>query len=189
MNNERFLAPSTSADENGNENESEAETSLMEPPPKGPEKEASELFKRDHATIKAASSLPLTGDNRKIFGPITYLRQRSRSETLPNRSSSEDEIHRLSHEDRSESARSLIEEAMLDEGISITLDDPLLRIAEQEIAEAFDVSEDDLHSAAERMLADEDDRDSADVDSARHSPSVPFRSSGGPDSELVITDL
>ncbi|XP_044182314.1 voltage-dependent L-type calcium channel subunit alpha-1D-like isoform X2 [Acropora millepora] len=189
VNNERLLAPSTSADENGNENESEAETSLMEPPPKGPEKEASELFKRDHATIKAASSLPLTGDNRKIFGPITYLRQRSRSETLPNRSSSEDEIHRLSHEDRSESARSLIEEAMLDEGISITLDDPLLRIAEQEIAEAFDVSEDDLHSAAERMLADEDDRDSADVDSARHSPSVPFRLSGGPDSELVITDL
>ena len=183
------MAPSTSADENGNENESEAETSLMKPPPKGPEKEASELFKRDHATIKAASSLPLTGDNGKIFGPITYLRQRSRSETLPNRSSSEDEIHRLSHEDRSESARSLIEEAILDEGISITLDDPLLRIAEQEIAEAFDVSEDDLHSAAERMLADEDDRDSADVDSARHLPSVPFRLSGGPDSELVITDL
>lgn len=190
FNDERLLAPSTSADENANE--SEPEKTRVELPPKDPDKRCFYPDIKEHTGIKAASSLPLTGDSRKIVGPITYLRQRSRSETLgmQTRSSSGDVVNTQSlDEGRTESVRSLLEDALTDEGISITLDDPLLRIAEQEIAEAFDVSEGDLHAAAETMLANEDDRHLGDVDGARHSPNNPLRLSGAPDSELVITDL
>lgn len=117
-------------------------------------------------------------------------------------------VTRSSEIDRTESVRNLLEDALVDEGISITLDDPLIRVAEQEIAEAFDVSEDELHAAAERILAETNDYDrdsyteeedlgddqaTIEADSARNSPNVSLRWSGGlqsvPDTELVITDL
>lgn len=169
--------------------------------------------------MKAASSLPLPTAGHK-HGPIAYLRQRSRSETsgvivpwpsprdVEKGSCSSRDIER----DRTGSVKSLLEDALIDEGISITVDDPLVRVAEQEIAEAFDVSEDELHEAAGKILADasgrrevgdesrsdkecldDDDRTTAEADSLRTSPNVSLRWSGGiqmvPDSELVITDL
>jgi len=203
---QRFLVPSTSADENANE--SEPENPRIELPVKDPDDPGPYPAIKGHAGIKAASSLPLTAEYTRPYGPITYLRQRSRSETLglPLRPSS-GEVSYLRREverDRTESVRSLLEDALLDEGVSITVDDPLVRVAEQEIAEAFDVSEDELHAAAERILAEASDRDSCTdnedpggdrtaANSDRSSPTVPLWWSGdlqsGPDSELIITDL
>lgn len=203
---QRFLVPSTSADENANE--SEPENPRIELPVKDPDDPGPYPAIKGHAGIKAASSLPLTAEYTRPYGPITYLRQRSRSETLglPLHPSS-GEVSYLRREverDRTESVRSLLEDALLDEGVSITVDDPLVRVAEQEIAEAFDVSEDELHAAAGRILAEAGDRDSCTdnedpggdrtaANSDRSSPTVPLWWSGdlqsGPDSELIITDL
>lgn len=209
---QRFLVPGTSADENANENE--ASEPRIELPLKDPDDTGSYPTMKGHAGIKAATSLPLTPERGTIHGPIAYLRQRSRSETLglPTRPASGDVsyIRREVERDRTGSVKGLLEDAFIDEGVSITLDDPLVRVAEQEIAEAFDVSEDELHEAAERILADGtdreddkesyteeedlgDDRTTAEVDSSRSSPNVSSRWSGGiqsaPERELVITDL
>lgn len=210
FNDQKLLVPGTSADENPNE--SEAEKPRVEPPSKDLDDPRPFRASKGHASIKAARSLPLDAERGKIHGPISYLRQRSRSETLglPRRPSSGD-VSYIRHEverDRTESVRNLLEDALVDEGISITLDDPLIRVAEQEIAEAFDVSEDELHAAAERILAETNDYDrdsyteeedlgedqaTIEADSARNSPNVSLRWSGGlqsvPDTELVITDL
>lgn len=207
---QRFLVPTTSADENANE--SEAERPHAELLSKDPDDVGPSPARKGHAGIKPAFSLPLAAESSKIHGPIAYLRQRSRSETLGllTRPSSGDisylrcEVER----DKTGSVRDLLEDALIDEGISITLDDPLIRVAEQEIAEAFDVSEDELHAAAERMLAETsenerdsfteeddfgDDRRTTEDDISRDSSTVSPRWSGGfqsaPDSELVITDL
>ena len=211
FNDQNLLAPDTSADENANE--SETEKPRIELPSKSPDDSGSFRARKGHASIKAASSLPLDAERGIIHGPISYLRQRSRSETLglPSRPSSGD-VSYLRHDEvqreRTGSVRSLLEDALADEGISITLDDPLIRVAEQEIAEAFNVSEDELHAAAERILAETNDYDrdshteeedlgddhtTIEADSARNSPNVSLRWSGGlqsvPDTELVITDL
>lgn len=204
----QFLVPGTSGDENANE--SEAGKPYHELPLlREPDDLGSLPAIKGHSGVKAASSLPLPTAGY-IHGPIAYLRQRSRSETsgvivpwpspreVEKGSGSPRDIER----DRTESVKSLLEDALIDEGISITVDDPLVRVAEQEIAEAFDVSEDELHEAAGKILADassrrelgdDEDRTTAEADSLRTSPNVSLRWSGGiqmvPDSELVITDL
>ena len=213
----QFLVPGTSGDENANE--SEADKPYHELPLlREPDDLGSLPAIKGHSGVKAASSLPLPTAGY-IHGPIAYLRQRSRSETsgviVPWPSPREVEKGSCSprdiERDRTESVKSLLEDALIDEGISITVDDPLVRVAEQEIAEAFDVSEDELHEAAGKILADassrrevgdesrsdkeclDEDRTTAEADSLRTSPNVSLRWSGGiqmvPDSELVITDL
>lgn len=213
----QFLVPGTSGDENANE--SEAGKPYHELPLlREPDDLGSLPAIKGHSGVKAASSLPLPTAGY-IHGPIAYLRQRSRSETsgviVPWPSPREVEKGSCSprdiERDRTESVKSLLEDALIDEGISITVDDPLVRVAEQEIAEAFDVSEDELHEAAGKILADassrrevgdesrsdkeclDEDRTTAEADSLRTSPNVSLRWSGGiqmvPDSELVITDL
>ena len=123
---------------------------------------------------------------------------------MPPRSASGDVSHmkRELERKRSASIKSLLESALVDEGVSITLDDPLVRVAEQEIAEAFDMSEDDLNEAAERILAQASDRESGteeedigddrvpvEADSARSSPYISPRWSSEPNVPIIITDL
>ena len=214
----QLLVPGTSADENANENEAAKPQNELPFKDLDEPHSSSRPAKKRHAGIKAASSLPLTSGGL-IHGPITYLRQRSRSETLglpvpwpePVDAESVSYLPREFEQDRAESAKNLLEDALIDEGISITVDDPLVRVAEQEIAEAYDVSEDELHEAAERILAEAynrrenddesyteeeylgDDRTPAEADSFRSSPNASLRWSGGiqsvPDDALIITDL
>ena len=195
-----FLLPTagTSADENANE--SEGEQPRIELPLEDPDDPGSLTALRGHPGLKTASSLPLRHDQSPI--PIRYTRQRSRSEVLglTPRPASGDASYfgRELNRERSSSIKSLLESALVDEGVSITLDDPLVRVAEQEIAEAFDVSEDDLNEAAERILAQASDRESATeeedfgdgrADSARSSPFISPRWSNEPDTPIIITDL
>lgn len=202
---QRFLVPTagTSADENANESEAEQpriELPLTDPDDPGPS------TVKGHAGLKTASSLPLRPVEDQSHEPIAYKRQRSRSEVLgmPPRPASGDVsyLKRELERKRSASIKSLLESALVDEGVSITLDDPLVRVAEQEIAEAFDVSEDDLNEAAERILAQASDRESAteeedigddriptEADSARSSPYISPRWSSEPDTPIIITDL
>ncbi|KAJ7326061.1 hypothetical protein OS493_028317 [Desmophyllum pertusum] len=191
FNDKRFLVPTagTSGDENANE--SEADQPRIELPLRDPDDPGSSNAFKGHTGLKAASSLPLS-------------RQRSKSDVVPPRLGSEDvlNIRRELERERSASIKSLLESALVDEGVSITLDDPLVRVAEHEIAEAFDVSADDLNEAAERILAiasdhesateEEDigdDRTTAEIDSARSSPYISPRWSSEPDAPIVITDL
>ncbi|KAL9960179.1 hypothetical protein ACROYT_G033596 [Oculina patagonica] len=202
---QRFLVPTagTSADENANE--SEAEQPRIELPLSDPDDPGPSTVK-GHAGLKTATSLPLRPVEDQTHEPIAYVRQRSRSEVLgmPPRPASGDVSYmkRELERKRSASIKSLLESALVDEGVSITLDDPLVRVAEQEIAEAFDVSEDDLNEAAERILAQASDRDSAteeedigddriptEADSARSSPYISPRWSSEPDTPIIITDL
>lgn len=201
---QRFLVPTaagTSADENANE--SEADQPRIELPLRDPDDPGSFLVK-GHVGLKAASSLPLRPVEDRAREPISYVRQRSRSEVVPPRPASGDVscLKRELERSRSASIKSLLESALVDEGVSITLDDPLVRVAEQEIAEAFDVSEDDLNEAAERILAQASDRESAteeediggdrtpaEASSARSSPYISPRWSSEPDTPIIITDL
>ena len=56
---------------------------------------------------------------------------------------------------RSGSAWSLVEHVLQDEGMDVTPDDTLVRVAEQEIAEAFDIPAEELNEAACRLLMEE----------------------------------
>ncbi|KAJ7326072.1 hypothetical protein OS493_028330 [Desmophyllum pertusum] len=204
FNDKRFLVPTagTSGDENANE--SEADQPRIELPLRDPDDPGSSNAFKGHTGLKAASSLPLSPVEDQSLEPITYARQRSKSDVVPPRLGSEDvlNIRRELERERSASIKSLLESALVDEGVSITLDDPLVRVAEHEIAEAFDVSADDLNEAAERILAiasdhesateEEDigdDRTTAEIDSARSSPYISPRWSSEPDAPIVITDL
>lgn len=201
-----FLVSSagTSADENANE--SEGDQPRIELPLRDPDDPGSLTAVKGHPGLKTASSLPLRPVEHQSHEPIRYMRQRSRSEVLglPARPASGDVsyMRRELDRERSASIKSLLESAFVDEGVSITLDDPLVRVAEQEIAEAFDVSEDDLNEAAERILAQASDRESAteeedigderitaEADSTRSSPYISPRWSNEPDTPIIITDL
>ena len=202
---QHLLVPSagTSADENANE--SEGDQPRIELPLGDPDDPGSFTARKGHPGLKTASSLPLRPNQSPE--PIRYTRQRSRSEILPfitPRPASGDAsyIGRELDRERSSSIKSLLESALIDEGVSITLDDPLVRVAEQEIAEAFEVSEDDLNEAAERILAQASDRESAteeedfgdgrivaEADSRRSSPLISPRWSSEPDTPIIITDL
>lgn len=189
----------TSADETANE--SEADKPRIELPLNDPDDPGSFTAVKGHAGLKAASSLPISPVGDQTLDPIPYVRQRSRSEVIPPRLVSGEVAYmgRDLEQDRSASIKNLLESAFVDEGVSITLDDPLLRVAEQEIAEAFDVSEDDLNDAAERILAQSSDRESHTeeeeigddraTDSTRNSPYISPRWSSEPDVPIIITDL
>lgn len=201
---QQFLVPSagTSADENANE--SEGDQPRIELPLGDLDDPESFNGLKGHPGLKSASSLPLRPN--QSLEPIRYTRQRSRSEVLrlTPRPASGDASYmgRELDRERSSSIKNLLENALIDEGVSITLDDPLVRVAEQEIAEAFDVSEDDLNEAAERILAQASDRESAneeedfgdcriaaEADSTRSSPFISPRWSSEPDTPIIITDL
>lgn len=200
-----FLVPSagTSADENANE--SEGDQPRIELPFSDPDDPGPLTALRGHTGLKPASSLPLRPNQSPE--PFHYSRQRSRSEVflgLTPRPASGDAscMGRELDRERSSSIKNILENALVDEGVSITVDDPLVRVAEQEIAEAFDVSEDELNEAAERILAQASDRESAteeedfgdnritaDADSRRSSPFISPRWSSEPDTPIIITDL
>lgn len=201
---QQFLVPSagTSADENANE--SEGDQPRIELPLGDLDDPESFDGLKGHPGLKSASSLPLRPN--QSLEPIRYTRQRSRSEVLrltPRPASGDaSNMGRELDRERSSSIKNLLENALIDEGVSITLDDPLVRVAEQEIAEAFDVSEDDLNEAAERILAQTSDRESgteeedfgdgrirAEADSTRSSPFISPRWSSEPDTPIIITDL
>ena len=200
-----FLLPSagTSADENANE--SEGDQPRIELPLRDPDDAGPLTDLKGHSGLKSALSLPLR-PNQSPEPTLRYTRQRSRSEVLglTPRPASGDASYmgRELVRERSSSIKNLLESAFVDEGVSITLDDPLVRVAEQEIAEAFDVSEDELNEAAERILAQASDRESAteeedfgdgrittEADSTRSSPFISPRWSSEPDTPIIITDL
>lgn len=199
-----FLVPSagTSADENANE--SEGDQPRIELPFSDPDDPGPSTALKGHTGLKPASSLPLRPNQSPES--FRYTRERSRSEVLgltPRPASGDAScMGRELIRERSSSIKNLLENALVDEGVSITVDDPLVRVAEQEIAEAFDVSEDELNEAAERILAQASDRESAteeedfgdnritaDADSRRSSPFISPRWSSEPDTPIIITDL
>lgn len=132
-------------------------------------------------------------------------RERSQSEILAPRTPQEIEQSNLNKE-KSSSAHDALEQALSREGLPAN-DDTMVRVVEQEIAEAFDVSTDQLNEAAERLLneldttlsSDEEDRkiDSdtsvikSDNDSDSDTPSHFWRDGlkSLPDNCIVITDL
>lgn len=89
-------------------------------------------------------------------------RKRSRSEVLSGEgkpSGSRDislmlPSRQLLEKEHSASVQSLVGKALQEEGIRLTEDDPLVRVAEQEIKEAFEVSTEELNEAAEKLLSE-----------------------------------
>lgn len=198
---QKYLMPTTSTSADDNANVKEADQPRIELPLLHPDDTGSFTAIKDHAGLKAASSLPLSPVEGESRDPIPYVRQRSKSEVIPPWLATREVAHlgRELQRSRSASIKNLLESAFVDEGVSITLDDPLLRVAEQEIAEAFEVSEDDLNQAAERMLAQSSDLEShteeeeigedKTMDTTRNPPRISHRWSNEPDVPIIITDL
>ncbi|PFX17210.1 Voltage-dependent calcium channel type D subunit alpha-1 [Stylophora pistillata] len=198
---QKYLMPTTSTSADDNANVKEAEQPRIELPLLHPDDTGSFTAIKDHAGLKAASSLPLSPVEGESRDPIPYVRQRSKSEVIPPWLATREVAHlgRELQRSRSASIKNLLESAFVDEGVSITLDDPLLRVAEQEIAEAFEVSEDDLNQAAERMLAQSSDLEShteeeeigedKTMDTTSNPPRISHRWSNEPDVPIIITDL
>lgn len=198
---QKYLMPTAGTSADDNANEKEADQPCFELPLRDPDDKGSFTAIKGHAGLKAASSLPLSPVEDESRDRIPYVRQRSKSEVIPPWLATGEVAYLGSdlRRNRSASIKDLLESAFVDEGVSITLDDPLLRVAEQEIAEAFDVSEDDLNQAAERMLAQSSDHESHTedeeiseekiMDTIRKSPRVSHRWSSEPDVPIIITDL
>ena len=139
-------------------------------------------------------------------GPLE-TRERSKSEILAPRTSSQDIGSTPSNLDKDSSAQDVDERVSSNEGLPVKDDDTIVRVVEQEIAEAFDVTADQLNEAAERLLSELEatlgsddeggkmDSDTSVIKSDEESDSE--RSShfwreglkGIPDSCIVITDL
>lgn len=198
---QKYLMPTAGTSADDNANEKETDQPCFELPLRDPDDKGSFTAIKGHAGLKAASSLPLSPVEDGSRDRIPYVRQRSKSEVIPPWLATGEVAYLGSdlRRNRSASIKDLLESAFVDEGVSITLDDPLLRVAEQEIAEAFDVSEDDLNQAAERMLAQSSDHESHTedeeiseekiMDTIRKSPRVSHRWSSEPDVPIIITDL
>lgn len=173
-----------------------------------------------HAKLKAALSLPIpqsngllvkkADDSEEDWDPeMQEGRKRSRSEILSGKShtSSSEDIsspsRRLLDKEHSTSVQSLVGKALKKEGIRLTENDPLVRVAEQEIKEAFDVSTDELNEAAEKLLSEIEDNINQNCDfetlkeegeeshQEEQVTTSPWRSGlrNIPESSVVVTDL
>lgn len=140
-------------------------------------------------------------------GTTLETRERSKSEILSPRTPSQEIVQANLNKEKSSSAYDAFGKALSREGVPVNNDDSMVRVVEQEIAEAFDVSTDQLNEAAERLLSelettlssDEEGRkiesDStvikSDDDSDSDTPSNFWRDGlkGIPDNCIMITDL
>lgn len=157
-----------------------------------------------------ARSFPLSVTANGDLRPSAPLetRERSKSEILPRTPSQGSDHLQPAELDRtkSSSAQGLVGQVLNSEGLPVDDGDTIVRVVEQEIADAFDISTDQLNDAAERLLSeleatlgDEEDGQQeaetpavkADEESDSDSPSSFWREGlkGIPDTCIVITDL
>lgn len=111
-----------------------------------------------HPALRSAQSLPLESNGDLSGRKNLSVRERSKSEVLgllPRPASGDVSYLRKPptlERQRSGSVQSLVEHVLHDEGLKIAPSDDLVRVAEREIVEAFDISADELNEAASRLL-------------------------------------
>ena len=217
--------PLVPPDENANEPKSQGKSPLQEEVVAKREPEVAESLTKpqnsSHATLKPALSLPTPQSNGDLVKPpgeakddwlqeLQEGRSRSRSEILSGESRPHASdvslalpLRKPLDKEQSSSAQSLVGKALQDEGLRLTEDDPLVRVAEQEIKEAFDVSTDELNEAAEKLLSELEDNlnQNSDMEPVNEATeecfdedeitSSPWKAGlrSIPESSIVITDL
>ncbi|XP_048579316.1 muscle calcium channel subunit alpha-1 isoform X2 [Nematostella vectensis] len=133
----QLLVPPQQSDVNANDKESKQSAHVPSKPP-----------------LKGARSFPLPiMANGDLKEPALDTRERSKSEILERPASGEAVLEPTElDKEKSSSAQNIVEQALQDE--ELDEDDTIVRVVEQEIAEAFDLSTDQLNDAAERLLSE-----------------------------------